>query len=102
MQNIATPTYVEKPKRSRQRKRRNTFSITAEMLRVAKKPTKKTRIMCKVNISFQQLKANINELLKAELIKEKATYFQTTEKGIHFVQLYDELKSMLRAYSNDR
>lgn len=79
---------------------RSRLDIMAGILRETTKPSRKTRIMYKCNLSFRQLKVYLKLLveegfLKANPVRESevvAEAFQITEKGKSFLEAYDNLR----------
>lgn len=89
-------------------KRRDKLVIMAEILGIAQKGTSKTHIMFKANLSFSQLKQYLTLLLNTGLL-EKLTndgkvVFETTPKGLEFIerqqQVIDLLSNGSHVYSN--
>jgi predicted transcriptional regulator len=83
-------------------RKRNDIDIMANILSVANKSTKKTRIMYRCNLSHKQLQAYLQllldmEFLESHLKKEgaKANSFKTTSKGIKFLNAYCTLKNLM-------
>ena len=81
-------------------KRRDKFSIVAEILEIAEEGTLKTQIMYKANLSFTQLSDYLKFMLKTKLLKKFAmngkTIFAATGKGIDFLQRHGELMELLK------
>ena len=76
--------------------KRQLLSIYKEMLAVAQTPTLKTRIMYKTNQSYTQYKKHLDELLRLGLIVNNSDTYQTTQKGIKFIELMSEIEALLR------
>lgn len=81
-------------------KRRDKLYIVAEILEIAKEGTLKTQIMYRANLSFTQLNDYITFMLKICLLQkirenEKEKY-ETTEKGMEFLQRYQEITELLK------
>src|SRR5205823_13761037 len=57
----------------------------------------KTRIMYKAFLSYAQLKEYLTVLLENNLLEyqEGAQFFRTTEKGIRFLQMYNQFDEMM-------
>ena len=68
------------------RKRRARHDIIIEILRVAENGVKKTKIMYKASLSFDQLKQYLNALRKENLITEESGIWKTNEKGLHVIE----------------
>ncbi len=76
------------------------MDIMASILKETRRPSRKTRIMYRSNLSFRQLKVYLKLLveegfLEAIPIEEGKTVaegFQTTDKGRSFLRAYDDLR----------
>lgn len=73
---------------------RNFFEIISEILQVAKNGAKKTRIMYSCNLSHRMTQSFLNFLLESDLLR-KASAFHTTEKGLQFVEAYQNLELLM-------
>jgi predicted transcriptional regulator len=80
-------------------KRRDQLVIMAEMVRIAKRGTPKTRIMFEANLSFSQLNQYLTLLSNTGLIEKTSDYgkviFQTTPKGIEFLNKQQQVFDLL-------
>jgi predicted transcriptional regulator len=83
-------------------RKRSDIDIMANILSVAKRGTKKTRIMYRCNLSHSQLQVYLQILremgfLDSHSNKEgaKLNYFKTTSKGFEFLDAYRVLKSLM-------
>jgi len=56
-----------------------------EVLKAAENGVKKTKIMYKASLSFDQLKQYLNALKKENFITEESGIWKTTEKGFHVI-----------------
>ena len=86
-------------------RRRDKLYIIAEILEIAKEGTLKTQIMYRANLSFTQLNDYLGFMLRINLLEktsenEKERY-ETTEKGIDFLQRYRELTELLKNDDDD-
>jgi predicted transcriptional regulator len=81
-------------------KRRDKLGIIAEILEIAKDGTLKTQIMYKANLSFAQLNDYLKFMLKTSLLRKFAVngkeVYESTEKGIDFLQRHFELTELLK------
>lgn len=68
------------------RKRRARHDIIMEVLKAAENGVKKTHIMYKASLSFDQLKQYLNALKKEDFITEESGVWKTTEKGLHVIE----------------
>ena len=82
--------------------RRSKIDIIVDILRVANRGSKKTRIMYKCNLSHRQLQAYLKLLLGMEFLvphSEKDSgnpaFFKTTAKGLEFIDVYHTLKALM-------
>jgi len=67
-------------------KRRARHDIIMEILKSAVNGSKKTSIMYKASLSFEQLQQYLNALKKAHFITEESGIWKTTEKGRHVIE----------------
>lgn len=78
---------------------RSRMGIVAGILRVSRRGARKTHIMYQNNLSFKQLRAYLGFLTNNGLVREKlksgSSIFETTDKGIAFLQAYNSLKALL-------
>ena len=77
--------------------RRNRFKIMAEILTLCRrKLIQKTRIMYLCNLSYDQLQRYIEFLTRMGLLevvtKSGREYYQTTERGIEFLEIFSKLE----------
>jgi predicted transcriptional regulator len=89
-----------KPLNLNYHKRRDRFLIIAEILETAKPGALKTQIMYRANLSFTQLHAYLNFLLKIKLLdktlENNRTRYRTTKKGANFIQQYREITELFK------
>ena len=74
--------------------RRSNIEIIADILRIAKKGSRKTRIVYGANLNFKMLTEYVVKLKRAGLIKhseEKSGIIQTTEKGKEYLEWFSRL-----------
>jgi predicted transcriptional regulator len=74
--------------------KRDRLKIIAEILQVAKNGAKKTHIMYQCNLSYRQTKKFLTFLLETDFLRIGNSY-DTTEKGIRFLQTYQTLELIL-------
>jgi predicted transcriptional regulator len=76
--------------------RRSNLEIVAEILRIARKGAKKTRIVYGANMNFKMLDEYLEKLEKAGLIASSegsnGGLIKTTEKGIEYLQRFSGLQ----------
>jgi len=71
--------------------RRSNLEIVAEILRIARKGAKKTRIVYGANMNFKMLEEYLDKLEKAGLIassQDNGGLIKTTEKGVEYLQRF--------------
>ena len=77
--------------------RRSRLEIFAEILHIAKRGAKKTRIVYGANLNFKTLKGYLEELEKAGLIEyssDNGGLVKTTEKGKKYLQQFNVLREL--------
>ena len=75
--------------------RRSTLEIFAEILTIAGKGARKTRIVYGANLNFKMLGEYLEKLEKADLIKntnDNKGIIQTTPKGKEYLDQFSTLK----------
>ena len=75
--------------------RRSNMEIVADILKIAKKGVRKTRIVYGANLNFKMLQEYLERLEKAGLVIrnfEKKGMIRTTSKGRNYLQNFRELK----------
>jgi predicted transcriptional regulator len=79
--------------------KRNYMEIVAEILELCTKPTSKTQVMYKTNLSYRGVQKFIKLLQKLELLRlgEDGKKYVTTEKGLEFIGKYEELGELLKS-----
>lgn len=84
----------------RSHKYRSHMEIICALLEVAKKPTGKTKLMMKTCVSFTQLKDFLDKTQGLGVLEydEVTRTFNTTEKGLKFLQLNQELSHIINEY----
>jgi predicted transcriptional regulator len=80
--------------------RRDKLEIIAAIAAMTQNPSKITRIMSQINLSYPLLKETLKHMLRLRLIEtskvtekgiEKGQVFQATEKGLTFLKTYCDL-----------
>jgi len=66
-----------------------------EILKVAEPGVRKTKIMYKVSLSFDQLKRYLGALKKAGFITQQSRMWKTTEKGLHVIEACELCQRLL-------
>jgi predicted transcriptional regulator len=75
--------------------RRSNLEIVAEILKIARKGAKKTRIVYGANMNFKMLDEYLEKLTKAGLIansEDNGGLIKTTEKGVEYLQQFYSLQ----------
>ena len=82
----------ERFKSFNRRRNRAPLEITADILRVARNGARRTAIMYRANLSFEQLKRYLNSLVHAGLLKSDGPNgpYRTAEAGLIFLKYYEE------------
>ncbi|MGI0080063.1 MAG: winged helix-turn-helix domain-containing protein [Nitrososphaerales archaeon] len=81
-------------------KNRNRIEIVANLLSIARTGTLKTHLMYKANLSYVMITDYLDYLQETRLIQETldvdgtSRLFQTTEKGLKYLEVYATLQSI--------
>jgi predicted transcriptional regulator len=77
---------------------RSRTEIAATILDAANGGTTKTKIMYNAYLSYNQLKEYISILIENNLLEylEGARTFRTTEKGLNFLTMHNEMEELLQ------
>ena len=81
-------------------KNRNRMEIVANLLNIAKTGTLKTHLMYKANLSYVMITEYLDYLQETGLIQESldkgetSKLFQTTEKGLKYLEAYGSLQNI--------
>ncbi len=78
---------------------RSRTEIVAMILEVANGGATKTKIMYKAFLSYSQLREYLSLLIENNLIDyiEGSKIYKTTEKGIHFLRMSNEMEELLNS-----
>ena len=78
-------------------KYRSRTEIVSNILNAANGGTSKTKMMYKAYISYNQLKEYLTILIENNLIEyiDGSQTFKTTEKGLHFLKMYNAIGELL-------
>lgn len=79
-------------------KRRNSFEITAEILRLALDGAKKTHLVYKANLNFKLLDEYLANMKRLGLIEHKddERLFLTTNHGRRFLKNFENLEDIAK------
>jgi len=74
-------------------KKRDSLDISADILRLATSGAIKTRIVYGANLNFKIVEGYLSRLTGLGLLEnsDNRRKYQTTEKGLSFIQRYEEL-----------
>ncbi len=84
----------------RMSKRRTSFEIYSDILKVAKEGTKKSHIVYWANLNFKIVEEYLTHLQKSGLISyptNKEPFFRTTARGLKYLDEYARLTGNLMA-----
>ena len=85
---------------SERKNNRGKIQIMADILYLSTIGIRKTHIMYKANLSYEQIHFYLNELLEKELIvqdiSEGGIIYRTTEKGREYIRYYQHLMELIR------
>ena len=78
--------------------KRTNIEMIAEILSLCRKPTAKTRIMYKTNMSYAAIQKFLTQLQKFGLLRleDEAKKYVTTEKGHDFIKKYAAIQELLK------
>jgi predicted transcriptional regulator len=80
---------------------RRKFEIIADILGVAEKGAKKTRIMYIANLSYRLLEKYLEETTKIDFIRLDSGGYKVTEKGRAFLEKYSQFSRKYSKFEND-
>ena len=79
--------------------KRGRLEIIQEILKISRRPAKKTSILYRCNLSFSQLQKYLEYLISRNLLSNSKndgkTFYLTTEKGMKFIEEYERLNNLL-------
>lgn len=78
---------------------RDRMDIFSKILQVANGGIAKTKIMYRVFLSYSQMKDYLMVLTQSDLVSYdlNTQTFKTTQKGLRFVEVYNQMVSMIKA-----
>lgn len=76
--------------------KRDRLAIIAEILALCIQRKNKTNIMHKTNLNYAQLQTHLRSLISRDLLKHDSKMYVTTEKGMRFLELFIEIRGMLK------
>ena len=84
---------------SERKNNRGKIQIMADVLYLSTMGIKKTHIMYKANLSYEQIHFYLNDLIEKELIVQDISdggiIYRTTEKGREYLRYYRQLMSLI-------
>lgn len=81
--------------------RRHKLDIYADILRLATNGTRTTKLVYQANTNFTNIKRYLETLSEKGLIEFNGGHPHTTEKGIGFLEKYEELISAFNSHEAD-
>lgn len=81
--------------------RRHKLDIYADILRLATNGTRTTKLVYQANTNFTNIKRYLKTLREKELIEFNGGNPRTTEKGIGFLEKYEELMHVFGSEGSD-
>jgi len=72
-------------------KKRESEDIYRDILQLTRNGAIKTRIVYGANLNFKIVKGYLSKLLSLGLLEESRKGYRTTEKGLDFINRYEEL-----------
>jgi predicted transcriptional regulator len=80
-------------------KNRSRVEILYDIVSAARPSSKKTHLMYKGNLSYQQLDLYLNFILRNGLLEERfvdeARLYFVTEKGLEFLRLFEDMHNLI-------
>lgn len=76
-------------------KYRSRIDIIAKILQAAMEGSLKTHIMFKANLSYAQLHKCLEFVIQKELIIHEDGNYRLSPKGLHFLNVYDEIADVV-------
>jgi len=77
--------------------KRNRLETLNAILTTSAKGVKKTHIMYRANLSHQQLEKFLEFLTSKGLIMKEGDYYNTTSKGLIFIEEFEKIQSLMVA-----
>ena len=85
-------------------KYRSRTEIIEMILQATRGGTTKTKIMYKAYLSYTQVKEYLSFMLENDMIiyEEGSHLYRTTEKGLHFLQVYSQISDIVTPKPTNR
>ena len=94
------PSFEHKKSKSNGGTNRGKIQITADILHLSTVAIKKTHIMYKANLSYEQVNYYLTDLLNNDLLSqhilENGVVFRTSEKGREYLKHYTRLMDLVK------
>ena len=75
--------------------RRGKVDIIADILKVAKGGSKRTRVVYETNLNFTIFKEYLDVLVERGLIERFDGQVYTTDRGLEYIRIYDDLYELM-------
>ena len=102
---ISSSSFERKKSKSNGGTNRGKIQITADILCLSTVAIKKTHIMYKANLSYEQVNYYLSDLLNNDLLSqhilEDAIVFRTSEKGREYLKHYTRLMDLVMERQNE-
>ena len=82
--------------------RRHKLDIFADILRLAINGAKMTRLVYQANTNFSKIKSYLDLLSEKGLIESHNDSLYTTDKGIEYIEKYEELIQVINSLENKK
>lgn len=97
---FSSSSFARKKSKSNGGTNRGKIQITADILCLSTVAIKKTHIMYKANLSYEQVNYYLSDLLNNELLSqhilENGVVFRTSEKGREYLKHYTRLMDLVK------
>ncbi|MEW5840526.1 winged helix-turn-helix domain-containing protein [Nitrososphaera sp.] len=91
---------------SERKNNRGKIEIMADVLTLSTVGIKKTHIMYRANLSYEQILYYLGELMSKGLLEQGMVdgtqVYRTTEKGREFLQYFTRMAQLIQEYPEDR
>jgi len=82
-------------------KNRTRYEIKTSILTESENGLKKSHIMCGCNLSYEQTVQYLDELLRLNLLVKKKDIYKTTDLGLDFIHVFQQLRKFLSGKKTD-
>ena len=102
---ISSPSFERRKSKSNGGTNRGKIQITADILCLSTVAIKKTHIMYKANLSYEQVNYYLSDMLNNDLISqhilEDGIVYRTSEKGREYLKHYTRLMDLVMERQNE-